>query len=160
MERWLPLRDYPGYSASDAGWIRNDKRDTKLAIVRSSRRPYVCLIKNGVQVKRGLSLLIAEAFVQTERKEYFTTPIHLDGDVSNCQAVNLVWRPRWFALKHTRQFRLAYGDTDPVINLTTRHIYRDVWDVVFEHGVLYMDVLESIYNKTYVFPLYQTFEWL
>jgi hypothetical protein len=160
MDQWLPLQDYPGYSASDLGRVRNDKRDHVLAIVRSSRRPYVCLVKNGVQVKRGLSLLIAETFVQTERKEYFNTAIHLDGDLSNCRARNLMWRPRWFALKHTHQFSEPWGDSDPVINTVTNTVHKDVWSVVFEHGVLYSDVLQSIYNKTYVFPLMQTFEWL
>lgn len=31
---------------------------------------------------------------------------------------------------------------------------------VFHYGLLYMDLLLSIFNKTYVFPTMQTYEWM
>lgn len=161
MERWLPLQDYPGYSASDHGRIRNDKRDTILAISSSKYgRPFVGLWVNNKQVKRNLALLICKTFVPNEREAYFNTPICLDGDLSNCRADNLVWRPRWFAYAHHSQFGKELDGIGPVRNVVTGEVYDDVWEVVVRHGALYMDVVMSIYNSTYVFPLMQRFEWV
>lgn len=161
MEQWLPLKGYPGYSASDEGRIRNDLRDSILAVVRvKGRRSYVGLVQNKVQVKRSLSKLICETFVYNERPEYFDTPIHLDGDLSNCRADNLLWRPRWFADRHSVQFNLNLVDPGPVKNIDTGVVYDSVWSVVFAHGVLFNDVVLSIINKTWVFPLMNCFEWL
>jgi hypothetical protein len=39
-------------------------------------------------------------------------------------------------------------------------VYEDVWAVVFAFGVLYNDVVLSIVNKTYVFPVMHCFEWV
>lgn len=161
MEQWKPLEGYPGYSASTYGRIRNDDRDSILAVVRvAGRRCYVGLMQNNVQVKRSLSKLIAETFVENERAEYFDTPIHLDGDLTNCAARNLRWRPKWFADRHTYQFTLDLIDVGPVKNINTGVIYDGVWSIVFEHGVLFNDVVASIVNKTWVFPLMQCFEWV
>ena len=159
MEEWLPLVGYPGYEASDLGRIRNTQTNTILAISRTGdARPSVALNKNHVQVKRGLSLLICKTFLPSQRPG-FNTPIHLDGDLMNCRASNLVWRPRWFAIQHTSQFYKDLGETSAVRNVETRVVYRDVWAVVFAFGVLYNDVVLSIINKTYVFPVMHCFEW-
>jgi hypothetical protein len=161
MEIWLPLLSYPGYSASDQGRVRNDKRDSILAVVRvKGRRSYVGLMSRGTQVKRSLSRLICETFVPNQRKEYFDTPIHVDGDLANCKAVNLQWRPRWFADRYSFQFTQDLGETLPVRNINTGVTYSNVWEVVFAHGVLFNDVVLSIANKTYVFPLMHNFEWI
>src|ERR1044072_9948837 len=103
MELWLPLKQFPGYSASSLGYIRNDRRDSLLSVLLTQSRPYVGLMYNGVQVKRSLPKLICETFVPKPANPLFTTPIHRDGELTNCQADNLLWRPRWFALKHLEQ---------------------------------------------------------
>lgn len=160
MEQWLPLQGYPGYSASSYGRIRNDRRDHILAIVRAEgRRCYVSLTFEGKQVNRSLSLLICETFLQDPRPQHFDTPIHIDGDLTNCRVSNLAWRPRWFANRYTEQFNLNLIDVGPVKNINTGVIYEGVWSIVFEQGVLFNDVVGSIINKTYVFPLMQCFEW-
>lgn len=161
MERWLSLQGYPGYSASDLGRIRNDKRDSLLSVIRvEGRRSYVSLMLRGKQVTRSLSRLICETFVSNDKQQYFDTPIHVDGNLANCRAVNLQWRPRWFADRYSYQFTQNLGDTIPVRNINTGVEYKNVWEVVFAHGVLFNDVILSIANKTYVFPLMQCFEWI
>jgi hypothetical protein len=153
MEHWVPLGEYPGYSASNEGRVRNDRRDLVLAIIRAEgRRSYVALSIGGARITRSLSLIICEAFVDNPNPERFNTPIHLDGDLSNCRADNLAWRPRWFANRHTEQFSLNLEGTGVV--------YESAWSVVFNHGVLFNDVILSIVNKTWVFPLMQCFEWV
>lgn len=159
MERWLPLQEFPGYSASDWGRVRNDRRDSLLTIVSTQGRSFVGLSYNGVQVKRGLSKLICETFVPRPDNEMFTTPIHLDGELKNCQARNLLWRPRWFALKHLRQFSWNIPDSEwPIREVRTREEYRDCWGPVFQYGLLYNDVFMSVVNRTRVFPTMNIFE--
>jgi len=162
MEEWVPLDDYPGYSASTEGRIRNDKRKTHntLRISRSDdKRPYVGLWVNGAQVKRSLPLLICKTF-KDQPNSNFDTPIHLDGNVMNCRADNLEWRPRWFANKFSEQFHQDLGDAGPIRNVDTGEVYESVWQVVHERGLLYIDVVAAIVNRTYVFPIFQFFEWV
>lgn len=160
MEQWLPLQDYPGYSASDQGRIRSDQSGAILAIQRQgNHRPHVGLTIGKVQVKRGLALLICKTFIEPARKD-FDTPIHLDGDLSNCRVSNLTWRPRWFAMEHTAQFSKRLPSTGAIRNIDTGIVYSDTWQVVFTFGVLYNDVIKSIVNKTWVFPIMYCFEWV
>lgn len=162
MEQWVPLLGYPGYSASNLGRVRNDKRDRILTIVQlPTSYGYVGLIKDGVQVKRSVSKLISETFLPIPTIANFTTPIHFDGDLSNCRVNNLDWRPRWFAIKHTLQFRRDLPVyPDPIRELKTGEIFENSWNAVLRFGLLYMDLILSIYNKTYVFPTMQTYEWV
>ena len=159
MEQWIPLGDFPGYSASNFGRVRNDRRDSLLSAVLTQSRPYVGLVCNGVQVKRSLSKLICETFVPRPANPLFETPIHLDGDLINCHAENLLWRPRWFALKHLEQFRRRMPDHEwPIREIKTREEFSDCWGPVFHYGLLYVDVVLAVINKTYVFPTMQIFE--
>ncbi len=115
----------------------------------------------GKQITRGLAQLICQAFVPMPKNRIDTpTPIHLDGDFKNCRADNLAWRPRWFAQRHTAQFRQNLENPNPVFNVDTGAIYDCVWDAVFAEGLLFNDIIKSIVNKTYVFPSYHRFEWL
>ena len=159
MEEWMDLPGYPGYEASDQGRIRNERGWILGTTQIEGARPFVALSTNGRQVQRGLALLICQTFLETPRAD-FNTPIHLDGDLANCRVSNLAWRPRWFALKHTRQFRLNLGESGAVRNIDTGIVYKTIWDVVFTFGVLYNEVVKSIINKTWVFPIYHRFEWI
>lgn len=160
MEQWLPLQGYPNYSVSDLGRVRSDSHGAVLAISRTGNaRPHVSLMLDRVQLKRGLSLLVAKTFIKSPRPD-FNTPIHFDGDLTNCRVSNLAWRPRWFAINHTAQFATNPGNSGQVRNINTGVVYGDVWDVVVAFGLLYTDVVKSIVNKTYVFPLMHCFEWV
>ena len=161
MEDWVPLLGYPGYSASTQGRIRNDRRERVLTVVQlPTTYGYVGLIKDGIQVKRSVSKLIGDTFLPKPPQPSFNTLTHFDGNLSNCCVDNLDWRPRWFAMKHTMQFRRELPIyPDPVRELKTEEIFDNAWDAVFQFGLLYMDLILSIYNKTYVFPTMQTYEW-
>lgn len=161
MEKWVPLLGYPGYSVSDLGRIRNDNRERLLTVVHmETNYSFVGLVKDGEQVKRSVSKLVCETFVPKPANPRFNTPIHFDGDLSNCRVDNLDWRPRWFAIKHTRQFRIEQEEyPDPVREIKTGEIFDNSWSAVFRYGLLYLDLIRSILNKTYVFPTMQTYEW-
>lgn len=160
VESWLPLVGYPGYEASDQGRIRRAKSGRVLSIhTNNVPRPHVGLMKQGARVQRGLALLVLRSFVPSPRPD-FTTPIHYNGDTFDCRVSNMDWRPRWFALKHTHQFKMEIKKTNAIRNTKTGVVYEDAFDAVLQYGLLYEDLIASIVNKTYVFPLLQTFEWV
>jgi NUMOD4 motif-containing protein len=160
-EAWIPLQDYPGYSISNWGRVRNDKRSTLLSIVRTqSRHTYVSLMKEGIQVSRSVAKIVAESFVDNPRPTQFTTPIHLNGDLSNSRADNLLWRPRWFAMRFTQQFGVKPIEHLPIRNKRTGEEFETCWPLVTTYGLLYMDIILATSNFTYVYPTMQTFEWV
>lgn len=161
MEQWIPLRDYDGYSISDQGRVRNDRRMKVLSTTRSmSGCVFVGLFKNKTQYQRGVAKLVAETFVVNTKGEFFNSVIHLDGDLDNCRANNLAWRPRWFAQKFTRQFKIPLIKIGPIQDLETGAEYSSAWVPVREFGLLYMEVFFSTQNGTRVFPTNQRFSQL
>lgn len=161
MPEWEPIPEFPVYSVSDSGLIRNDDTDR---ILRQAKLPdgrmKVGLMLDRIQYQRAVSRLVIAAFVPNRDPHRSDTPIHLDGDLSNCAAYNLAWRPRWFAKTHTRQFRLGGPDTPPIVNLTTGETYSGVWELVLKYGLLRSDVLQCIAREWPVYPLMQRFDWL
>jgi len=162
MERWVPLLGYPGYSASTQGRIVNDTTLHVLTVLdQPNKRPFVKMYKDGVQVSRNLAKLICDAFLPTPSNPTFTTPIHFDGDLTNCKLDNLAWRPRWFALEHTEQFRKELPSyPDPVMELRTEEVFDNSWAAVLRYGLLYMELIKAIRLQTYVFPTMQQYRWL
>lgn len=160
MENWKTIDEYPNYSVSDQGRVRNDRTDRILAISQiPSGHCYVGVVgPTGTQAKRMVSKFVASAFVY--RPQYnFNTPIHLDGDLGNCVASNLQWRPRWFAMKYTRQFRERQWNHAPVRDKKTGEVYEDLWPLVIQKGLLHRDILLAAANSTYVFPTMEFYEW-
>lgn len=160
VEQWVTILENPDYAVSDLGRIRNNYTGRILAVVRTTDRYcYVAYKLNGRQIKRGLAKLVCEGFVL--KPENFNTPIHLDGDPYNCRAVNLVWRPRWFAMKHKYQFHngVERQHTMLIRDKQTGEVL-EIWEAVTRYGLLYSDILNSINHNTYVFPSMQFFEWV
>jgi hypothetical protein len=160
MERWLPIDEFPGYSISDQGRVRNDFSDRIMVMVRNRAGVLmVGLFKDGVQYKRGVSKLVAERFLPHNTLETFNTPMHLDGDRTNCAASNLVWRPRWYVQKYQQQFenyRQPYVDRK-VQDVSTGAIYANSWDAAISNGLREFEVAKSVYELTTAWPTYQSF---
>jgi hypothetical protein len=115
---------------------------------------------NRRQVRRSVAKLVTETFIGLPANPNFTTPIHFDGNLYNCRADNLDWRPRWFAQDHIRQFKSELPEyPDPVREVKTNEILDNCWAAVFKYGLLYMELLKAIRLKTYVFPTMQLYEW-
>lgn len=160
MASWMQVPEFPMYSVSDIGEVRSD-RYSRLLTPRAvtGGRLAVSLHSGGRQRTYSLSRLVCDAFVPNLFVEHSPTPIHLDGDLKNCSAENLHWRPRWFANQHTRQFRLDYPNTRPIFNLDTEELYDGIWDAVLRHGLLYFDMMRTIPRQAPVYPLMQRFDW-
>lgn len=161
MEQWRRIDEFPRYSVSDQGQVRNDEREKVLssyAVWSRGGHPAVGLWDGRRQVQKSVAALVAHAFLPPGPPKSIAV-IHLNSRLEDCRAVNLDWRPLWFAQKFTRQFQQDLGDAGPLKDITTGKIYDSVWDVVYEQGVLFNDVIKSIYHRTYVFPSMHYFEW-
>lgn len=159
---WTPISEFPGYLVSNYGDVVNGSNGRWLQKSMTQRGSYkVGLYFDGKQHTRHVSVLVAEAFVPG-RDDVYDTPIHLDGDKTNCRADNIAWRPRWFALAYANQFN-HISDNDrlgPLRDIATDQRYFDIVEVATLHGLLFKDVRRAIVMQESVFPTIQRFEWV
>ena len=166
MEEWCEIQHFPNYSVSSYGRVRSDivygNGNTGRILTPSANQRgivHVGLVRNGIQHKRSVALLVAHAFIRTARPLSFTTPINLDGDRSNNHVDNLLWRPTWFAREYFGQFRRGVAKiSTPIVELKTEEVFEDSWAAALTYGLLDREIFEAIENKTYVWPTYQRFE--
>lgn len=156
--QWVRIPGFRGYSVSTSGLVCN--RSGRVLCVRVNQYgvPYVGMMQHGRQVVRSLPLLVASAFIPRPRPK-FNTPIHLDGDRTNCAVDNLMWRPRWFASEYHQQFIDRYPNP---INVSIRDVetgdeYPNSMAVACINGLLEGDVVLSILNHTVTWPTNQRF---
>ena len=159
MEQWRPIDGFEDYSVSTYGQIRSNKSGRILSLNENQYGVVqVGLMKEGIQYHRSVPLLVAKAFLPRDA-EPFDTPINLDGDRHNNHVDNLVWRPRWFAIRYNQQFRQPYENSisAKIINLKTGEVSENSFICACRYGVLEQDLVLSILNRTYVWPIYQEF---
>lgn len=159
MERWVGIAEFPGYSVSDHGRVRNDLSGRIMTMLRNQAGViHVGLVKEGRQYKRSLAKLVAEVFLPRNTLSHFTTPIHLDGNPENNNHTNLAWRPRQFADMYHRQYNRWPLVGRPIQEVDTGERFRDSWDACMKYGLLDRDILRSVVDGKQVKPTYQTFE--
>ena len=159
LENWKLIPLFEDYSVSDLGNVRTDKTGRLLSLnMNQYGVVHVGLMRNKKQYHRSVPLLVANAFLPPVGGP-FDTPINLNGDRSNNAVSNLMWRPRWFAIKYNRQFRYPYENpiTTPIVDLKTGEVSENSWEAAKRYGLLEYDLVLSILNRTYVWPTYQTF---
>jgi hypothetical protein len=158
-EQWKTIRDFPEYSVSNFGEIRSNKSGR---ILSTSPNQFgvvqVGLMRDGVQYHRSVPLLVAKEFLPIKPGP-FDTPINLDGDRNNNHIDNLVWRPRWFAIKFNRQFRYPSDMRvdRSIVDIKTGEVSVNSLECAKRYGLLEEEIAIAIMNKTYVWPTYQEF---
>lgn len=159
MEQWRAIDEFSDYSVSSEGRVRND--DTGRILVQRSNTTgvvYVGLQRNRKQFCRSVPLLVATEFVERPGNDMFDTPINLDGDKWNNRPENLMWRPRWFAIRYRQQFwKERRGYDVPIMDIATGEVYPTSWDAALKFGLLDREIALAIGNRTYVWPTYQRF---
>jgi len=158
-ELWKTIDLFPDYSVSNLGRVRSNTTERILSLnMNQYGVQQVGLMRNGTQYHRSVPLLVAKAFI-LQPSGPFDTPINLDGDRSNNRVENLVWRPRWFAVKYNRQFRYPYENPIemPLVDLKTGEISANSFECAKRYGLLEQDLVLSVLNRTYVWPTYQEF---
>lgn len=162
MLEWRSIEGFDGYSVSSDGDIRNDFNGYLLHryILQNRDFPVVGLMRQGKQFKRSVARLVANAYLEPHQSPAFDTATCMDGDRTNCKVNNLVWRPRWFAVKYNHQFIF------PSRNHIDRYIrekksgmtFIDSFEAAKWYCVLEDDLVLSIVNRTYVWPVFLFFE--
>jgi hypothetical protein len=160
-EVWAEIPDFPKYVVSNLGRVMNIRTEN---VVKEQLTPqgivYVPLY-GGPEKTKSVKLLVARAFL--DYGEYdpkvFDTPINKDGDKTNNRVDNLAWRPRWFAVKYSRQFLIVNPNSHvgPVYDTATNMMYDNVYIVATTFGLLMRHVYRSTYAETPVFPTKQIF---
>lgn len=160
ITEWQSIKSFPGYSVSDTGLVRNDEADRIMTLMRNQFGiVHVGLTKNKVQYRRAVSRLVAQAFLVPPRNENFDTPINLDGDRSNNNVDNLLWRPRQFAAKYHLQFNHPRPyPTMAVEELNTHKQFETAWQAAITYGLLVLDIRSSTRTGFEVWPTYQRFK--
>lgn len=162
-EVWDIIPWFPAYQVSDLGRVR--KKDSEKIMAQRSNQYGVVAVSmtdsSGLQRRRSVALMVANAFVPRDR-DAFDTPICVNGDRSDCRAVNLLWRPRWFAVKYNRQFRHPYHNpiNREICDIATGEIFPNSFEAARAFGLLEKDVVLSIMNYTFTWPTYQQFEMI
>lgn len=155
MEEWSLIPEFPGYSVSNLGYVQNNHTGRTMArsLVQYGM-PTVAMMYEGKQYRRSIATLVARAFLDPPPRSDFNTPIHLDGDRKNCQADNLMWRPRWFAICfHMEHANPPFPDWRADIRLVeTGEPFEHISEPAHKYGLLQRDIHQSIVNGVAVFP--------
>jgi NUMOD4 motif len=158
-ESWVTIPEFPRYAVSNLGHVMNIRTEK---LVKPQFTPqgivYVPLHGEDRKQARSLKVLVAKAFVEGET-DIFDTPINKDGVKSNNNADNLLWRPRWFAIKYARQFNTEYINSErgPVFDRDTGEMYATVREAAMANGLLCRDVFRTAYSYGGIFPTQQRF---
>jgi NUMOD4 motif len=155
LETWEIIEEFPDYMVSDLGRVAN--RSTGQLLTMSLVQygvPTVGLMRDDKQHRRSVPMLVAKTFLPAPPREDFDTPIHLDGNRSNCKADNLMWRPRWFAIRFHRERRIGQYEEWPVLvqNQNTGEVFRSIKECARVYGLLETELHLGIANKEPVFP--------
>lgn len=163
MEKWesLDTLGFPGYKISSEGEVRNARTDNPLRLSPNQYgvvRVGLMSQEEGRQKTLSLPRLVANMFVPGKSAQ-FNTPINLNGDRNDNSAKNLVWRPRWFAVKFFHQFeesQIPLWETK-FFDVETSEEYENSREAACKHGLLEEDVMKAIVNGTPCFPTWQRF---
>lgn len=161
LENWKKIPEFENYAVSNLGNVLSMDKDLIMKTpVNQQGIRMTRLSKNGVQHIRSVAVLVANAFVPlNDLPETFDTPIHLDGDKTNCAAVNLAWRPRWFAVKYHQQFsewqrENRPGYKRPIQLVNTGELFPTSWEAATKYGLLDREIFINMVNGDPVFPFY------
>lgn len=160
IPEWKEIEEFPEYSVSNTGLVRND-HTTRILNQSFNQQGVVKvgLFDGKKQHTRSVKFLVAVAFVEG-RTNVFDTAINLDGDQEHNHARNIAWRPRWFAMRYSRQFD-DVGDwylNRQIYDTETELLYGDMVDAAIEHGILLKDILMSTHEPQHnTFPTGQKF---
>lgn len=163
MTNWKRIPQFPTYSVSDTGLVRNDDTGRTMAIRRNPNGVYyVGLMRGKKQYNLSLARLVAEAFVSRppqDREGKFNTPIYLNGHKDDNHAHNLMWRPYWFAKVFHQQLKEGPTSNAPVVELKTQERYSCALIAGMAFGLLEREIIASALNRTFVWPTFQEFRF-
>ena len=107
-EIWLPIRDFEQYQVSNLGRVlRKDGTGPRKIALNHKGFPSVTLYAEDSTSRylRQVNKLVAEAHLPAPRFSDMTAVWHIDGDLLNCRADNLLWDTRARVLEWNEMHR-------------------------------------------------------
>lgn len=90
MITWIKIKDFPNYSVSSSGSVRNDNRMSLLKPTTNHKGYlYVVLSKDGKTTTKKIHRLVAESFIDNPDNKPQVN--HIDGNKQNNDVSNLEW---------------------------------------------------------------------
>lgn len=163
MEEWASLESmgFPGYELSNYGEVRNDR--TQRVLKMSANQEGIVRVglmkrEEGRQLTVSVIRLVARMFVQG-RSATFDTPIQLNGVRTDLRASNLLWRPRWFAIRYFQQFEVSEEPeyNSKIFDVETSEVYANSREAAIKNGLLEEAITKSVVNGSPCFPTWQIF---
>lgn len=154
-ELWTIIDEFPDYSVSSYGRVM---KNTSSRLVSQTLNQQgilsVALFRDSECYRRSVATLVANGFIRDLKKEPFDTPVHQDGDKTNVHLSNLVWRPRWFAVKYHRQFNdpCPFRIYNKVKHVQSGKVFSNSLEAARHFCALERDVFFGILNETPIFP--------
>jgi hypothetical protein len=158
LENWIPIPKASNYLLSTLGNV--ESRKTGQPITSSQNQQGVekiTLYQDKHYLTMSVALLVAQTFLPDPPRDDFTTPIQLDGDRSNCRVDNLMWRPRWFAVRYHQERRNEPFPnwTRPFEIIDTNEVFYHPRDCAVIYGLLEgtdLGIHNAILNEKCIFP--------
>lgn len=166
VNEWVPIEEFPDHSLNPEGEIINNISGDFRRPSRNQQGIVMVNFTNHYQQRvRSLAVLVAKTFLSREGvPDHFNTPIHLNGDKSDCRASNLAWRPRWFAVMYHKQFSFDHFMEPrfniPIQLIETGEVFDNTWDAAMKYGMLEVDIAIGTANGTPVPLQYYHFDFL
>lgn len=148
MEIWKTCQGFSKYVVSPDGLIKNRDRDTLLSTRRNRQGVVMVNLMGDDNTKstRSVALIVAQTYLASPKSESYNSIIYLDGDRSNCSATNLMWRPRWYAVRYHKMFDEVPYDISVIIE-DTGEVFGTLRDACLKYGLdekyAYLDILNG-----------------
>lgn len=150
MELMTTIPGCSRYAITNYGRVVNQEtgRDMKLSTTRQGAVKVALINDFEHRVTKSVKVLVAESFCE-KFNDYCDTPVVKNGVQSQLWAENIVWRPRWYAIKYSRQFNadpdlMALYTNRPILELSEYIEFANVWEASLEYGILADDIISSI----------------
>lgn len=147
MEQWKTCETFPKYEIGSEGSVRN-KAGGNILRSTTNKANFVMvglMGDNDKRYTRSVALLVARAYLDKPRNPDYNGLIHLDGDKSNCRADNLMWRPRWYAMKYHKMFDNPPNPLKVYIE-DTNETFKTLRELCVKYGLIESYTSDQIYN--------------
>lgn len=159
---WRTIQEFPNYEVDQFGQIYNSRTHSvmRTSSTNHGHTKVTLTAHDGTRHTRSVAVIVAVAFVDPPNP-LCDNVVVLDGNLENVAAINLAWRPRWFAWKYARQLRLEqpiHFRNLRVANMTMNVEYPCIVDAGMFEGLLFADIWRSTYMGSAVYPHGHRFE--
>lgn len=142
---WYDIPDFAGHEISQYGEVRNKSNGRIMKMSTNQYNVSYVSMRNTTTRQyetRAVSTLMADTFAQgkgviTLYGGINDTVMHLDGDLSNNAASNLVWVPRWYAIAfHNQMNDPNWHNKKRIEEVESHRLYRSYAHAASETGAL------------------------